>query len=99
MEEITEHGMPIGAMDLSQYTVTEQELEKGDVLLLMSDGMPELHNDKNEMYGYQRIHNGFEKVAEKTPEEIINSLKVEGSAWVNDNDPDDDVTFVVIKVK
>ena len=29
----------------------------------------------------------------------INRLKTEGSEWVNDNDPDDDVTFVVIKVK
>ena len=82
-----------------KYVVSEQLLEKGDVLLLMSDGMPELHNDKNEMYGYGRIHNGFEKVAGKSPEEIISYLKNEGSAWVNDQAPDDDVTFVVIKVK
>jgi serine phosphatase RsbU (regulator of sigma subunit) len=38
-------------------------------------------------------------VAEKAPDEIIDVLKNEGSLWVNDQEPDDDVTFVVIKVK
>ena len=41
----------------------------------------------------------FEEVAEKEPGEIITYLKDEGTRWVNDKDPDDDVTFVVIKVK
>jgi len=61
--------------------------------------MPELHNGNNEMYGYNRIRDGFAKVAEKESEEIVNFLKDEGSKWVIDQDPDDDVTFVVIKVK
>ena len=34
-----------------------------------------------------------------TPEQIISFLKNEGAAWVDNQDPDDDVTFVVIKVK
>jgi len=38
-------------------------------------------------------------VAENTPEEKITHLKDEDSAWVNDEEPDDDVTFVVIKIK
>ncbi|KAA3614839.1 MAG: hypothetical protein D8M58_10315 [Calditrichaeota bacterium] len=99
VEEITEHGMPIGAMSVSKYNVIEKVLQKGDVLLLMSDGMPELHNDKNEMYGYERLHNGFENVAKKTPNKIIEYLKNEGASWTNNQAPDDDVTFVVIKAK
>jgi len=51
------------------------------------------------MYGYKRIRNGFEDVAEKAPEEIVSYLKNEGAGWINNEDPDDDVTFVVIKVK
>jgi len=31
--------------------------------------------------------------------EIINYLKDDGSKWANDKDPDDDVTFVIVKVK
>ncbi len=99
VDEIIAHGMPIGAMNHSTYSVTELFLQKDDVILLMSDGMPELQNGQNEMYGYSRIRDSFKKAAEKSAEEIINYLKEEASAWVRDKDPDDDVTFVVIKVK
>ncbi len=33
------------------------------------------------------------------PEEIVDHLKNSASQWVNGKDPDDDVTFVIIKVK
>jgi len=99
VEEIQEHGVPIRAMNYVQYNTTDGKLEKGDVLLLISDGMPELHNDKHEMYGYDRIKDLLGEVNGYKSEEIITQLKEEASAWANDQDPDDDVTFVVIKVK
>jgi serine phosphatase RsbU (regulator of sigma subunit) len=99
VNEIKEHGIPIGAMKLFHYQAIDGKLEKGDVLLLLTDGMPELQNRNNEMYGYERIRNGFKKVAEKEPEEIVNFLRDKGSAWIDDRDPEDDVTFVVVKVK
>jgi len=99
VDEIREHGLPVGAMGLSRYTVTDLFLKTGDVMLLMTDGMPELQNANNKMYGYERILDGFKKVGNNKPEEIISYLKNEGSTWVNDKDPEDDVTFVVIKVK
>jgi serine phosphatase RsbU (regulator of sigma subunit) len=51
------------------------------------------------MFGYKRAKNSFEEVAEKEPESIITYLKEVGSKWTKGKDPDDDVTFVVIKVK
>ena len=51
------------------------------------------------MYGYRRARNSFEEVARKEPESIIQFLKDEGIKWTDDTDPEDDVTFVVIKVK
>ena len=99
IEEYLMEGMPLGTMDNFPYELKEVELIKGDTLLLMSDGFPELQNEHNEMFGYKRARNSFEEVAEKDPEQIIDYLKNEGSRWSNDKDPDDDVTFVVIKVK
>lgn len=99
VNEIKEHGIPIGAMKLFHYQAIDGKLEKGDVLLLLTDGMPELQNRNNEMYGYERIRNGFKKVADKEPEEIVNFLRDEGSTWIGDRNPEDDVTFVVVKVK
>jgi hypothetical protein len=41
----------------------------------------------------------FKSVEEKDPEEIIYHLKNEGNLWSDNKEPDDDVSFVVIKVK
>ena len=99
VEEHMFKAMPLGAMHNFPYEVKETTLKAGDTILLLSDGLPELKNNIGEMYGYKRIRNGFEDIAEKAPEEIINYLKDEGASWVNNEDPDDDVTFVVIKIK
>ncbi|MCH7773797.1 MAG: SpoIIE family protein phosphatase, partial [Bacteroidetes bacterium] len=99
VEEILVKGMPLGAMHNFPYAVRENHLDKGDTILLMSDGLPELMNDNNEMYGYDRTKTEFHNVGEKEPEEIVDHLKNSASQWVNGKEPDDDVTFVVIMVK
>ena len=99
VEEIQINGMPLGAVKNYPYEIKETELSAGDTLLLFSDGFPELKNENEELFGYNRVNKSFKSVAEKKPEEIISYLKDEGSRWVNDKDPDDDVTFVVIKIK
>ncbi len=99
IEEYLMEGMPLGTMESFSYELKEIELYSGDTILLMSDGFPELQNQQNEMFGYKRAKNSFEEVAEKEPEKIIEYLKEEGNRWADSKDPDDDITFVVIKVK
>ena len=99
VEEHLMQGMSLGTMDNFQYKIQDTTLNPGDTILLLTDGLPELQNAKGQIYGYKRVRNLFEEAAEKAPEDIINQLKNDGSAWVNEKDPEDDVTFVVIKVK
>ena len=99
IEEIVFNGMPLGALLDSKFVVNEFELKAEDTLLILSDGFPELTNISSEMYGYDRIKTEFQSVGEKEPAEIVEHLKNSASQWVNGKEPDDDVTFVVIKVK
>jgi len=99
IEEILMKGMPLGSINNFPYVLKETELQSGDTILLMRDGFPELMDEKKGMYGYERTKSIFLSLGEKEPEEIVEHLKNSASDWVNDNDPDDDVTFVVIKVK
>ncbi len=99
IEEIFMKEMPLGAMNNFPYTLKESHLEQGDTILLLSDGLPELTNSSSEMYGYDRTKTEFHSVGEKELEEIVAHLKNSASQWVNGKAPDDDVTFVVIKVK
>ena len=99
IEEIILKGMPLGAVQDFPYELRQTEIYPGDTLLLMSDGFPELFNRDKEMFGYERVMEIYKKVASNNPEEIIEKLKNIGADWVNNEAPDDDVTFVVIKVK
>ena len=52
--EFVINNMPLGAMKGSKYALKEINYEKGDTLLLMSDGFAELKNKNNEQYGYRK---------------------------------------------
>ncbi len=41
----------------------------------------------------------FEETGADSPEEIIEHLKKAGEAWANGRAQQDDVTFVVVKIK
>jgi len=99
IEEHVMKGMPLGTMSDFPYMTKEVELNVGDTILLISDGLPELRNEKEEEFSYKRVRNLFEENATKSPEKIITELKNAGSSWINDKNPEDDVTFVIIKVK
>jgi len=99
VEEIKINGMPLGAMAKSKFENIELNPEQGDSFLMLSDGMPELRNREDEMLGYDRVSSHFKQVADKSPDEIVEYLKNVESEWVSDKDPDDDITFIVIKVK
>jgi serine phosphatase RsbU (regulator of sigma subunit) len=96
--EFVINNMPLGAMKGSKYSLKEITYEKGDTLLLMSDGFAELKNENDEQYGYVRVKKEFMSVAQKSADEIVEHLKNSSSEWSNGIEPDDDVTFVVIKV-
>jgi serine phosphatase RsbU (regulator of sigma subunit) len=99
VEEIFLEGMPLGTMKNFPYVVKEYALDKGDTILFLSDGLPELKNKKQDMFGYDRIISEFQSVGEKSPKGIIKRLKQIASDWSNGEAPDDDVTFVVIQRK
>ncbi|KUG25708.1 two-component system sensor histidine kinase/response regulator [hydrocarbon metagenome] len=99
VEEIAINDLPLGAMKDFEYEIKEEKVESGDTLLLMSDGFAELKNDTEEMIGYRQTRNLFEEVSEQQPEKIIDHLNAYGNKWTNGRENDDDITFVVIKVK
>jgi len=65
----------------------------------MSDGFPELFNENKEMLGYNTAKSEFLKYGEGSTETILNNLKDRIIDWAGGRRPDDDVTFVVIKMK
>jgi serine phosphatase RsbU (regulator of sigma subunit)/ligand-binding sensor domain-containing protein len=99
VEEIVLKAPPIGAFYDFPYPHREIELTKGDTLLLLSDGLPELFNPDGEMFGYLRLKQLFAEIGRKNPDQIIDDLVAAGESWLKGKLQDDDMTFVVLKVK
>jgi serine phosphatase RsbU (regulator of sigma subunit) len=75
------------------------ELNPGDTLVLMSDGLPERFNQAGEIMDYPGARKLVEEVAHASPQAIIDYLVAAGEKWANGRAQEDDVTFVVVKVK
>jgi ligand-binding sensor domain-containing protein/serine phosphatase RsbU (regulator of sigma subunit) len=99
VEEIIIKGMPLGAMRNASYNTVEKELKSGDTILLLTDGLPEQMNSNEEMFDYSRVKQHFGETIDNSPNTIIEKLVEAGDNWMNGRVQDDDITFVVIKVK
>ena len=98
VEEFRLQALPLGGTDDFNYSERNSSIGPGDVLLLMSDGFPELFNEKKEILDYYRAKEIFGSVAELSSHKIIDKLCNEADNWQGDAQQEDDITFVVVKV-
>ena len=99
VEEISIRAMPLGSLTKFNYQNRQLALFSNDVIVLMSDGFPEMFNPENEMLGFEKAAEILPQIAMHSSQEIINKLVKVGEQWANGRAADDDVTFVVLKVK
>jgi serine phosphatase RsbU (regulator of sigma subunit) len=99
VEEIALRAIPLGGMASYQYKQQELTIAPGDVIVLMSDGLPERFNAENEMLDYAAAKDALAVTARRAPREIIEHFVRVGDEWSNGRPQDDDVTFVVLKVR
>ena len=101
VEEIAIEGLPLGAAAGSEYGLTEFQLERTEVLILMSDGLPERINDEGEFFGYTQLVSEITKSGKirQSASELLETF-VRNSDNSSNNTPQyDDMTLVVLKVK
>jgi len=108
VEEVALAGMPLGARADYAYAESRLELAPGDVVLLMSDGFPELPNPSGEPLGYERACERFATAASAASAasgsagEVVAALERAVADWsgassANAAAPSDDVTFLVLR--
>jgi len=97
IEEYKLKGMPLGAVDSFPYQKIETELDNGDTILLMTDGLPELFNKDRESFGYEKLREIFLKYAGNPVNDIVDKLFDEGEKWHGDFKQNDDITLVAIR--
>jgi serine phosphatase RsbU (regulator of sigma subunit) len=98
VEELTTPGMPLGGL-AEGYRELEVELGSGDLVVLMSDGLPELPDADGEPLGYDRVSQVVADAPAGEPRQMIDALLRAAESWAGKGAPNDDITFVVLRVR
>lgn len=99
IEEIAIRAIPLGGVAKFPYQQQEITLAVGDCVVLMSDGFPEMFSEAGEMIGDETAKNVLRDAAGEPARNIIDCFVAVGEKWAGARPPDDDVTFVVLKLK
>ena len=99
VEEIIIKAMPLGIFNEVSFQMETTEIKSGDTILLMSDGFAERFNEKKDIIGFDKTTEIFKDVAHRSPDEIIKHFVSTGDKWAKGESQNDDITFVVIKIK
>src|SRR5436305_2674696 len=98
VEEIALAGMPLGGLAFD-YEERRLEIEPGDTILLMTDGLPELADPEGEPLGYPRVRSLFAELGNLPPAEVIAGLGRAAESWAAGQPYRDDVTLVAIRIR
>jgi len=90
-------GQMLGPFPDEVFRVENVLMNKGDVLLLYTDGISESTNEKGEEFGEDRIVQCIRRHAARTPKEITQHLLGDVQAFTSLGTRSDDKTIVTIK--
>jgi serine phosphatase RsbU (regulator of sigma subunit) len=99
IEEVTLPATPLGTLGM-EYAQKVVNLNSGDTVLLMTDGWPELQNAQGLQLGYPNAAKEFAdatQAADATA--VVQHLANAVQKWHGDAPPNDDITFVVVRVR
>jgi serine phosphatase RsbU (regulator of sigma subunit) len=99
VEEILIEGLPLGGLREEHFDILTRSFNTGDIIVQLSDGLPEAPNLVGEMYDYERLGQLIEINGSKSAQGMIDSLIASVDSWLQGKHNPDDITLVVIKKK
>jgi serine phosphatase RsbU (regulator of sigma subunit) len=100
-DKITEFevgGLPLGSLPDAAYFDGTIQLQAGDQLFILSDGLVEERDGNRELFGYERLCEAILAADPSDPERALDQLWRAVRSFRGETEQDDDITLVVIQV-
>ncbi|MGC2517329.1 MAG: PP2C family protein-serine/threonine phosphatase [Terriglobales bacterium] len=97
IERLEAGGIPVGILAESTYLVGTTRLERGDWLVIFTDGVVEAVNGQDEEYGEAALVRLVDRHSGSTPAELLRSLLTELDEYVGNTPQHDDITCLLLK--
>ncbi len=99
MELLKAKGVPLGSkLKISEFQLVERPYEKGDLVILYTDGITECINSDREMFGEDRLITIIKEESKSIPEKIKNRIIYEVDAFREYEELPDDYTLLIIRL-
>jgi phosphoserine phosphatase RsbU/P len=89
-------GPVVGIFPWAQFAVRETCMQKGDMLLAFTDGIPDARNQANQEFGKERL---FRKMSNcsKTATEILGEIAADLDTFIGAAEQFDDITLLMVR--
>jgi hypothetical protein len=97
VEEVLVPNLPLGGIETEEFDSITKDFNSGDVIVMISDGLPELPNPQDELLDYPKVEDCVKANAHKDAESIKDALVELSDTWADGVMNPDDITIVVVK--
>jgi sigma-B regulation protein RsbU (phosphoserine phosphatase) len=97
MTTLVQTGMVLGPSREASYSRGFVTVERGDVLVLYTDGIVEARDPRQTEFGLERLKRLVASVREKSAEEIVGAIFERVASFTRDSAPEDDRTVLVVR--
>lgn len=92
--------LPVGMFSNEEYSVTKLSLERGELMVVYSDGVSEATDSVHAEYGADRLRNLIRNHRSKTPADLLTTLRDDLAAFrLNCRKADDATLFVLARTE
>ncbi len=91
------HGFVLGGISGVKFSDYEFTLREGESLFVYTDGIPEAHNNNEELFGTERMTAALNINPSASPKDIINNVANSVSDFVGEAERFDDLTMLCLK--
>jgi phosphoserine phosphatase RsbU/P len=90
-------GLMVGMFEEAEYEMAEQTLERGDIIVVYTDGVTEAANPADEMFGRKRLISTLKDFHPATASGIVERIITDVGFFTGEAARADDLTLLVVR--
>lgn len=98
LERMSATGLPVGLLAGRGYTEKHLQLDPGDSIFFYTDGCPETEDDREEMFGAERLEALLVDAGPAGPSDVLQRVEAALRDFRGSREPFDDATMMAVRV-
>ncbi len=91
------HGLPLGLYPDKEYSDSNIKIEKGDTLILYSDGITEIQDSNKIIFGVERFKENVAQLLNKSPKDMVSRIEKSLEIFKGEAKQSDDISLLIFR--